>query len=86
MELFSDKEYQVLEQTNVGPWLVSTVWLGVDHNVLGDTPAIFETMTFQAKPSESKLGPECECRRYATEAGALAGHAEIVARLKAEVH
>lgn len=65
-------------QDEIGDVLVSTVWLGLDHNCSDEgPPLIFETMVF----GESLDG---EKRRYSTEAEAIAGHAEMVARVRAE--
>jgi hypothetical protein len=55
---------------------VSTVWLGINHNLFGGPPLIFETMVFG--------GPlDQEQERYATEEQARAGHAEMLARVRA---
>ncbi|MDQ2750234.1 MAG: hypothetical protein M3Y44_12030 [Actinomycetota bacterium] len=64
-----------MAQEQIGPYFVSTVWLGIDHkwSHLGP-PIIFETMVF----------PECEVsRRYATEAQARAGHEALCAEVHA---
>ena len=50
--------------------LISTVWLGLDHNLLGSVPLIFESMVFGR-------GGERTQRRYSTEAQAIAGHAQL---------
>lgn len=51
-------------------WWVSTVWLGLDHDLLGGgPPLIFETMVF---PGEAYV------ERYSTEEGALEGHKRAV--------
>lgn len=58
--------------------VVSTVWLGLDHRVFGDgLPLIFETMVF---PTAGDWH-EQECHRYSTEAGALAGLGQVVAKI-----
>lgn len=54
---------------------VSTVFLGFDHNLLGEgLPLLFETMVFDGDAAG-------ECRRYSTRAEALEGHHQIVATL-----
>lgn len=55
---------------------VSTVWLGLDHNFEPDgPPLIFETMVFG--------GPLADYQwRYATEAEAVAGHDQVVAKVR----
>lgn len=77
--LMEDHDYKVVEQTVVNDrWLVSTVWLGIDHGFLGP-PMIFETMVFaQGQPAD-----DWEVRRYATEADARVGHADMVAVVEA---
>jgi hypothetical protein len=58
------------------PVEVSTVWLGLDHSFgRAGGPLIFETMTFRHGDADPTV------YRYATEAGALAGHAALVAEL-----
>jgi hypothetical protein len=77
-----------VEQTEVGPMFVSTVFLGLDHNwsMEPDAPAIlFETMIFGADADmtpptnlrELLLGSDYQ-RRYATWDEAEKGHAEAV--------
>ena len=42
-----DREYSVVAQHWIRGWMVSTVWLGLDHNfAFGGPPVIFETMVF----------------------------------------
>ncbi len=54
--------------------LVSTVWIGLDMAYGDAPPLIFETMVFG--------GPlDLEQRRYATEAEAILGHVETLARV-----
>lgn len=55
--------------------VVSTVWLGIDHNYedTGD-PIIFETMVFPSEDSFSDLA----CFRYRNEADAIEGHKDTV--------
>ncbi len=57
---------------------VSTVFLGLDHNWGGGAPTLYETMVFNGKLDQ-------ECDRYSTKAQALAGHAAMVARVKATI-
>lgn len=55
--------------------VVSTVFLGIDHNFTKQgIPLIFETVVFPNKGNE----PELECERYATEEEALIGHKKLV--------
>lgn len=55
--------------------LVSTVWLGLNHNYYGGKPLIFETMVFKRNSLN-----ELDMERYSTEAEAKAGHARMVRR------
>ncbi len=74
--LFKDDQYRSVGQTTVGETLISTVWLGVDHNLFGDgPPLIFETMCF---------GPGWDDiqERYATLLEAQLGHTVMVQRVK----
>jgi hypothetical protein len=64
-------DYDIISPT-VG---VSTIFLGVDHSLLDSVPVLFETMVFDEKGLS-------EQRRYHTWDEAMAGHAEIVTRLR----
>ena len=58
--------------------MVSTVWLGLDHNYLGDgPPLIFETMVFRGK-GRDRRAVDSILRRYTTKEEALGGHAETL--------
>jgi hypothetical protein len=80
-DLLADDEYTVVKQDvfmyEVEPVMVSTVWLGLDHNWWPDRPPmIFETMIFGGKLNH-------ELWRYSTEEQALAGHEDTVKLLHA---
>jgi hypothetical protein len=68
--------------TEVGPYVVSTVWLGLDHGFgPGHAPLIFETMVFpgQGWHDDTYLAPAFDYQdRYSTEDQARQGHAETV--------
>jgi hypothetical protein len=82
-QLLADQEYKRVAETTVGPYWVSTVWLGLDHGFgTGSRPVIFETMVF-AGPDDGTLGPDMDCRRYCTEAEARTGHEETVLLVRA---
>lgn len=73
--LFEDTAGRVIGKTEVGEATVSTVWLGLDHNFFGGPPLIFETMVFG--------GPlDQEQARYSTEDQALAGHEQMVVKVR----
>ena len=75
-----DPEVKGVAQTQVGDLLVSTVWLGLDHNLVGGLPLIFETMVFDGDHNPASEGQS----RYSTEAQAVQGHDTLVAMLKAK--
>ena len=76
VNLFADLEYKKVGQfetlANGEKISVSTVWLGLNHNLEPNSePVIFETMVFGGRNAGM-------CRRYSTELEALVGHNEIV--------
>ena len=81
----ADEGYKRVAETQVGPYWISTVWLGLDHSFAGGPPLIFETMVFATSPDVSGPGPDLECRRWSTEAEALAGHEEFATLVRATV-
>jgi len=73
-KLLKSKEYKILKQEYIkNDRLVSTVWLGSDHQFGEGEPLIFETMVF---PKED--WGELDVRRYTTEEEAIKGHKEMV--------
>lgn len=77
--LLSDLDYKQVALTEIGPYRVSTVWLGVDHRWgREESPILFETMVF---------GPEyvgeIDLVRYSTEEEAKAGHEEVCLLVRA---
>jgi hypothetical protein len=87
--LLADIEYKRVAETQVGPYWVSTVWLGLDHNYWpGGPPLIFETMVFAIQrddPELDTLGPDIDCVRYATLEEAERGHEEMVTLVRATI-
>ena len=74
-----DREYSVVAQHWIRGWMVSTVWLGLDHSfsyIEGTPPVIFETMVFPPGDEAGAHGIRSEdyCERYSTEEAAQAGH------------
>lgn len=57
---------------------ISTVWLGIDHNVYEKSPHVFETMIFNNIDSYV----ESYCNRYSTYKEALEGHKEAIEWVK----
>lgn len=73
--LHRDKTYVVLACTEIESYLISTVWLGINHNFLDGPPLIFETMVFDENHHDVAIN------RYATEEEALEGHETMVAEV-----
>lgn len=68
-----------IAQDQIGPFFVSTVFLGIDHRFIGEGPPIvFETMVFDMRGNERQLGEEVGQWRYETYDQAERGH-QIVA-------
>jgi len=62
-------------------FMVSTVFLGIDHNFSGqENPLLFETMVF---PSEENF-KDLECERYSTKEQAVEGHKKMVRKWEKE--
>ena len=54
----ADHDYRTVAQHWVRGWMVSTVWLGINHNFLSGPPLIFETMIFA--PGDATINGEDE--------------------------
>jgi len=66
---------RIVKKTDINKQVVSTVFLGLNHNYDGGKPLLFETMVF----------PECDiCERYTTWDEAEKGHNKIVEKIKNE--
>jgi hypothetical protein len=73
---------RVVAQTVVGQKMVSTVFLGIDHNFLGyGPPILFETMVFAALEDDEVCDDDLGQRRYCTWEEAEAGHHDVVSSL-----
>ena len=80
-----DESYRIVRQTTVGPYWISTVWLGLNHRILpfaGAPPLIFETMVFGAEPDDYA---DLDGERYSTEKEARSGHARFVREARRRV-
>ena len=62
------KENQIVKKTEIGKILISTVFLGVNHNYSGGEPILFETMIFNDDTEYEYQ------ERYSTYQKALEGH------------
>jgi len=83
-----DHEYKVVAQHWVRGWMISTVWLGIDHGFgRGGPPVIFETMIFPPGDESGEDGALSEeyQDRYATETAAQAGHDQAIAWLSEKI-
>lgn len=76
-ELTQDPGYRILAQIVVADVKVITVWRGVDFGPC-DPPLIFEGLIFWGGDDRHALS----CRRFATEATAIAGHDQLVAAVR----
>lgn len=83
--------YEEVAAERVGPYWVSTTWIGTDPRRDPQAPAaVFETMVFLADLDETgqrgrrvNLAPNTDARRYANEAEAWSGHQEVVSLIRA---
>ena len=77
--LLASDEYRRVAEDVVADFWVSTVWLGLDHQLLPELPKLtFETMVFTADDGAIVQGPV----RYSTLGAAFMGHAWIVKELR----
>lgn len=85
--LFDNEEYcRVALDEIAGVGTLSTVWLGIDHNFCGGAPLIFETMAFSVERDRvlnDWFQKALLQYRYSTLDDAIAGHAQILAHLRA---
>lgn len=76
--LFEDPQARIVAQDTVGGWLVSTVFLVLDHNYFGGRPLLFETLV-----ADETMKTVLYMNRYHTESEAVEGHAETLAIVRA---
>jgi hypothetical protein len=69
--------WQRVAEDQVGPYRISTVFLGIDHGFSEGPPILFETMVF-CQGSHSDLEQE----RYSTWAQAVVGHQNMIDTVK----
>lgn len=65
--------YHIVGRTIIRTWMVSTVWLGINHALWATVPIIFETMIFP----RGRRGKSNAQWRYATESQARRGHSDV---------
>lgn len=80
--LHATDEYRRVAEDTIGPYWISTVWLGIDHSWGESNPLIFETMVFPVADGERDM-LEIDMERYSTEEEAIAGHARFVTLINA---
>ncbi len=72
-----------VQQDHVGPYFVSTIFLGLDHSFLtGGPPLLFETMVFRNDDLKG-LGDSQDCRRCCTWEEAETQHREALEEVQA---
>jgi hypothetical protein len=77
-----EKAHRTVKQEKIGPYLVSTVFLGLDHNFGHDGPLIlFETMVFPCGENDQR-GPGEYQERCSTWDEALCQHQAIVDQIR----
>lgn len=70
--LLRNDGYRRVAWDEVGDFVISTVWLGLDLSFYVGPPLIFETAVFADDPMGGTV------RRYPTESAALAGHQAMI--------
>lgn len=87
MRLSRDDLYRRVAVTETRHYVISTIWLGLDHGWGMGRPEFFETMVFaRAEWDDYERAPglhDIDSRRYSSEAEAHAGHAEMVTLVRA---
>jgi hypothetical protein len=76
--MFKDKNLRIVKQDQLGPYWISTVFLGLGHSWRGGPPIQFETRIF----CDDELNNDF--KRYHTWDEAEAGHAATLAYVKSE--
>ena len=81
-KMSSDPNYKIVKQEIVNGYLVSTVWLGLNHSFDDSKILIFETMVFSKEQEKNGFHKDYEQLRYSTEREAIAGHQNTVEKYK----
>lgn len=76
-----EKADRHIGDTRLGPFRVSTVFLGMDHGWSSPVPILYETMVFSDQRSVEGHS-DLDMRRYATRSEAILGHKEIVKQVE----
>lgn len=81
--LFADTAYKRIGLTEFSAHIVSTVWLGANHNFdTNSPPLIFETMVFKREKNKKDL-EVIHCSRSPTQKEAMEQHEKAVAFIRA---
>lgn len=79
-------DYKIVKQQYIGDYLISTVWLGINHNIYPGAAVIFETMVFfHGDATKEPSWEDLEMNRYSHEQDAIDGHEELVKLYKEKV-
>lgn len=74
---------RAVAKTTIGNMLISTVFLGVDHNFsMRGKPILFETMVFIYGESHRQAPQDVYQRRFATWSGAERHHKRLVQKIR----
>lgn len=85
-QLMDEDNGKFVAKDLVGHYLVSTIWLGLDHQIFGGPPMIFETCVFYIPHEGAEWETILEPVRYPSEEAALAGHKKILQEVKSGEH
>ena len=79
--LLRDNDYRVVLQEKVGPYFISTIWMGVPHGCAAPYD-YFETIIFLTPPNVKDprlfLGKQMDCYRYHRMEEAVMGHYDVI--------
>lgn len=84
-ELLADRNYKHVSRSKINHWVVSTVWLGLDHGhtfIEGAKPIIFETMIYKTGRTSISIKFKNFQVRYSTIKEANRGHADVLHELR----
>lgn len=78
--LAEDLTYKRIRHDYIGDFMISTAWLGIDHNLASKGPiVIFETMILTTDSYKGGIEAfDYYQERYSTEEEAKAGHEEAI--------
>jgi len=80
--LFEDRDYKRVSHDLLGPYEISTVWMGLDHNWYSNELSIFETMIFCTDEKDELYHYQ---DRYSCLEDAICGHQQTMAMVKVQI-